>query len=466
MLPLVLLAAAASTWLAYGMVSWLSREGVPVIVDWSIAFGGVTFAAAAMLMAFVVPLRLLLTIAPAELLGRHGASATFGRRWRQTLLAVQIALAAVLVSGALTAVAELLRISAINVGFSAAHIVTVRCGRTVHGLPEDACAPVITALREEASVASTAVSVLPPLHGSMSANVMSRHPQAPRTATRVHLNMVDSNYFATMGVKLLQGRNFGSSERFESRLVAVVNQSMANLFWPGESPLGKCFGPTTEACSITVIGVVQDSRYVNVLEAAAPYYFTPAVQAPALVPSALNVRVKDVSQVQPLVDKLKRMISTRDCPSGCDTDAGVRSVGADIAAVARPWRITAIVFFLLSGTTVALAIIGAVALIAGLVRQRRREFAIRRIIGAKIRDLRLLIMQDVGGAVLKGAICGGSLTSILRSYAPAPLATGTVTFTTVLAALLLTVLLLSVASLWATERSLRENDAQLLRTVM
>src|SRR5256886_15935068 len=99
-----------------------------------------------------------------------------------------------------------------------------------------------------------------------------------------YIAAVTPDYFRTMGTSVRRGRGFGPGDIAGSQRVAVVNETMARLYWPDSDPIGKCLriGPRKAPCT-EVVGVVEDTRPGRVTEGGVVQYFIPLAQADSVL---------------------------------------------------------------------------------------------------------------------------------------------------------------------------------------
>jgi hypothetical protein len=188
-------------------------------------------------------------------------------RLQKLLVAAQVALSLVLVVAAGLFVKTLRNYSRLNLGFSQEHVVTVPLNLTSTGYPRERLLELSRALVEHLEAvpgvtsASTAMCALVAGCRSTSDVVVEGYQATPGEIVQVQENRVSPEYFATTGMRIVEGRGFDSGDRESTRLVAVVNRAMARRFFGGGSPIGKRFGysqpPNTE-----IVGVVDDAGTV------------------------------------------------------------------------------------------------------------------------------------------------------------------------------------------------------------
>ena len=95
-------------------------------------------------------------------------------------------------------------------------------------------------------------------------------------------NSVSPEYFATLKIPILHGRGFTSADTLGAKRVAIVNQVMAERWWPGQDPIGKRISvPATPGDAWEVVGVAQTSKYLAVFETPLPFFYVPQEQNPS-----------------------------------------------------------------------------------------------------------------------------------------------------------------------------------------
>ncbi|MGH9558961.1 MAG: ABC transporter permease [Bryobacteraceae bacterium] len=119
-------------------------------------------------------------------------------------------------------------------------------------------------------VESVALALDLPLFGG--SRVAVELPSGIKT-TEIRHTAVDANYFDTVGIRMLSGRGFNSNDRENSPPVAVINRKMAEMFWPGQEPVGRTIMAGDPASRFTVIGVVPNGKYDDIDEAPQPFLY-------------------------------------------------------------------------------------------------------------------------------------------------------------------------------------------------
>ena len=217
---------------------------------------------------------------------RNATGGIAHRRTLDGLTVAEIGLALMLLIGAGLFLRNLARLRAVNPGFDPAHVLALSVS-----LPESRYSgdeqrdqfvtSVLESLQTLPGVRGAAVSDLLPLRGGSSWDfwVDGRKPNAPNTWGGAQLRRISANYFRTLGGTLMRGRTFTAADRRGSESVAIINESLARRFFPGEDPIGAHVGTGDGISSPhTVVGVVKDERVFGVASQPEPVVYVPTAQ--------------------------------------------------------------------------------------------------------------------------------------------------------------------------------------------
>jgi len=243
----------------------------------------------------------------------------------------------------------------------------------------------------------------------------------------LNMDVVAPDYFETLGIPVLRGRGFTEADRADAPSVVVISQSAARHYWPGQDPIGKRLrmGADLER-TVTVIGVVPDTRYRDLREARPSVYFPLRQSFFPFAPMALAIRTSGPPDEQ--VPAIRRVIR--------ETEPGVALTSAASfetfleGPLAQP-RLNALLLAVFAGAAVVLAGVGLFGAMATMVRQRTRELGVRMALGANAGDLRRMVMgrgltiAAIGSALgLIGALLANRLLlGLLYDVTPTDLAT-------------------------------------------
>jgi predicted permease len=216
----------------------------------------------------------------------------------------------------------------------------------------------------------------------------------------VQINGVSDRFFESVGIPIVRGRGFLAADRQDSRLVAVVNEEMAARLWPGENPVGRQFQFFGAPGSIEVVGVARNSKYGFLGEKAPMYLYLPIAQSYA---SEATLHVRTDGDPASLTGPVRRAVQSLDprLPLA-DLRTGSRVLDDALWAPRTAARLLT-VFGLLA---LVLAAIGIYGVMSYLVRQGRREIAVRIALGAQRLDVLGQLIRRGMATVVVGLAAG------------------------------------------------------------
>jgi predicted permease len=222
-----------------------------------------------------------------------------------------------------------------------------------------------------------------------------------------HNARVSTGYFETLGVRLVEGRLFSDADTPDTPLVAVVNETMAQRYWPGESAIGRRLRLRDEAGPLyEIVGVVADYRVQTVGEAPKPYLHFSYSQQPGLYQV---VMARGAGAPEALLASMQRELLALE-PNLLFV--GSETMVSQIGATLYPMRVGATLLTGAGGIAMTLAAIGLYGVIAYSVARRTKEIGIRIALGAARASVVALVMRQGLGVALAGLGAGCALAVV------------------------------------------------------
>jgi putative ABC transport system permease protein len=413
------LGAALGVAIAFAALEWYKSVGSDFVPQ----LGGVDLDGRVLLFtaASVVASGLLFGLAPAlgatrlqtsEAL-RSGRNLTGGRqreRARTLLILGEVAFASMLVMGAGLLIRSYVRLSNVEAGTRADHLMTFLLSLPSRRYPQPAAVEqfyerVLEGIRRIPGVeAAGAGSGLPPDQLNFSDEyTFEERPLAPREPVPVApVVIVTPDYFRAVGLPILRGRPFTERDNAAGSPVAIISRAMAQRYFLGENPVGKKMrqgGPDRPNPWMEIVGVAADAKYTG-LDADQPAYYEPEAQNSM---SDMYVAVRTGVAPESIVPSLRQAVASLDKDLPLDR---VQTMQQNLAAsVSRP-RVQTALLAILAGLGLGLAGIGVYGVVAYAVARRTSELGIRGALGATRGDLLWLVIRQGMKPVLAGLALG------------------------------------------------------------
>jgi putative ABC transport system permease protein len=399
----------------------LSTFGAPTM-DWRVVAFAIVLSLGVGVLATLVP-ALRCTrgdLTPALKSGARGSTLVVGSSGRPVLLswiaAAQVTGALVLLVAAGMLLQGLHRLLTVDPGLDTEDVLTFSISPPETRYDRSAAPRLLEQVLEEiesiSGVTSASVGRCLPGTGCSIARLYMPGAFTPDDAPRVQRHYVAPDHFSTLGIRLLRGRALTSADRAGRTRVAVISETAARRFWPGEDPIGKRVwfssgGGFASPDSLTeVVGVVADVRYGQPGSSPEPDFYTSYLQY-VLPETMIMVRAHgDPSALGRLAAAAVARVDPAIAIYDVRTPDQIRAEALDDERFAT---VTIGVFAMLG---LLLAAVGVYGVMANSVGQRRREIGIRIAIGATPRDI---LRQIVGQGMMLSAtgVVAGSILSIV-----------------------------------------------------
>ncbi|HYP15125.1 MAG TPA: ABC transporter permease, partial [Bryobacteraceae bacterium] len=362
--------------------------------------------------------------------GRAGSPGGFrGFTVRNALVAGQVALALVLLISAGLLMRSLTNLMRVDPGFRAERLVTMRLVVPTAKYPEAESRTRLTdgmldRVHAIPGVASASSACCLPLRAGCWGTWLSI--EGNPTPGSAELPIIDANsihpqYFTTMGIPLLRGRDFTARDTAGTPRVVMVSDAFARQFFPTQDAIGKRIkldrydADESQSPWQTIIGVVGDVRRFGLAEEPRPEVYQNTRQ---IGPTVVNLAVRtEVRNPGAITNAVRNAVAAVD-PNIAVSD--VRTVDEDLARSTASRRFPLTILGLFSGLALALAVIGLYGIISYHVAERRSELGVRLALGALPRTLVGLIMRSGLTLVLAGVVPGIALalatTRLLQSH--------------------------------------------------
>ena len=416
--------------LAFGAVKLfkvIAGHAIPrldgVTAGWTVLGWGLAAAVLAAFFAAVFPALRAFRLDPMEVLKNAGPKGTAGigeRRLLQGVTMLQTALTLALLVGAGLLIRTMINIAKVPSGYNTGRILTMSVtevqSRSTWGSFHRQALERVAALP---GVQYAAFAWGVPLTGNnWPANLeIEGLPPAIKESdkTALPLRAVTPDYFKLMGMALMGGREFRSTDDDKAPNVAIVNQTFADRYFPHGNAIGRKFWlngrdkPGTE-----IVGEIANGRTDDLTQEALPEIYLPLWQATAF---SKHLVVRTTADPRSLVVAVQRELRSVDPTAAIENIKTLEQI-RDESLASRTFAMHLLTGFSVVGSV--LTLVGIYGVLSLSVASRRRELAIRSAVGAQQKDIRRLIFGEgfrlIAGGVLVGVALAVVLSRVLRSF--------------------------------------------------
>lgn len=337
---------------------------------------------------------------------------------RNLLILAEVALSLLLLIGAGLLAKSFLRLQSVSPGFGIKNLLVMRLSlpKAQYSKPE-----MVTAFYEQLSarievlpgVQSVGATSLLPLSGSntrINFSILGRPPLSPSENPVTQYRMTGPDYFRTMNIPILSGRDFTNRDTQHSQPVAIINDSFARRYWPDESSIGahiKIDDNNRAPREVEIIGVVGDVRHVGLHVDPAPEIYVPFSQIPeenvSLLTNNMNWVVRTSAEPLTLAGAVRHEIQS---VNGNIPSSNTRSMEQFLSSSLAPSRFNLFLIGIFAIVALILASTGIYAVISYSVAQRTQELGLRMALGAQQLDVLKLVVGGSLKIVLIGVALG------------------------------------------------------------
>ena len=334
-----------------------------------------------------------------------------GSRWNRVrggFVVAQVALSLILLVSSGLLIRSFDKLLRVNVGFRPEQLLTLeyRLPRSKYKEPEaqwNFHHRVVEQLQQVPGVQSASLVRGLPFSGNGATTAITlpdREAPPKGMEPEVMFNTAMPNYFETIGIPLLKGRLFGNEDQAKTPAVVVINQTMAQKFWPNQDPLGKQIKFAQDGSTATVVGVVGDAKHYWMEEEQRSQMYDAYSQDPGLFATVvIRTTVEPLSLTEPVRQAIWKVDADQPMWK-------IRTVEFLVSRSTADRKFLMALMGIFASLALVLTIIGLYGVISYLVNQRTQEIGIRMALGAQMGDILAMVLKQGMVLVLTGVGLG------------------------------------------------------------
>jgi macrolide transport system ATP-binding/permease protein len=381
---------------------------------------------AALLFSVVPILRLSLFLSPHDTRedlteGGRSSSSTLWRNFGANLVVIELATAMVLLVGAGLLAKSFYRLLHTDIGIQPEHLATLRVVLPHSAYPKDEqiialSRQILDGVKDLPGVNESSISHSLPI-GGIGGNTTFEIVGRPTSGAPYEVNQrqVSPSYFSALQARLLRGRFFSAHEDASKPHVAIINQTMARQYFPGEDPIGKHIRYDASEPPIEIVGVVDNVKEGPLDQATRPAIYEPFDQEPD---NSFFVLVRTSHTEESVIPAMAALIHKLD-PGIVITEGATMTERINNSSSAYLHRSSAWLVGGFAGLALLLGAVGLYGVLAYSVSQRTREIGVRMALGAQRSSVYRLILKEAGwliaGGILAGLVSSMVAGTLMRS---------------------------------------------------
>jgi predicted permease len=333
---------------------------------------------------------------------------------RGGLILVQVALALPLLIGSALFLSSLRNLRGVDPGFGASNVLIASVNPILNGYTQERTRgfyhDLLASLRATPGVQAASLATDSPLSGSWDSNgiVVEGYQPRPGERTSSQRTAVSTDYFRSLGISVIAGRDFNEQDSVGSVPVAIINEQMARHFFGSANPIGKKIG-LDDVPDTVIVGIARDAQYLSLREPPLRHFYQPINQEPRLF--ELTMHVKTTGDAAAIGGMVRARVQSLDAHLPV---YDVKTLAAQIDESLTSERLVTWLCSAFAGLATLLTALGLYGVLAFSVAQRTREIGIRVALGAQARDVFKLIIGQGMLLVTVGVAIGLAASFALK----------------------------------------------------